>query len=193
MCAKVTGPFHGDDASGAFGKSVVHFGWKGLHVVRRWLVPANPKSSKQGDVRLTMGGTGQATRCAGATSLFTDDAKTCAPSSQTWTSYIVQYILKNIMTDATEYEAEYTAYAAHAAKATFDSDALLLELADFDISYKGTTHEYFAGLQLYMLARYGIAMKALKEGVFDRSPYDTALASWTATEVNELKVDLQNV
>lgn len=193
MCAKVTGPLHSDGASGQIGKSIVFFGWKGLNVVRKWLVPANPKTGAQGDVRLVLGGTGQATRCAGLTSLFYDDAKVCAPSSQTWTSYIVQYIIKNFMADATDYETEYTAYAAHAAKATFDSDALLLELADFDITYKSTTHEYFAGLQLYMLARYGIAMLALKEGVFDRSPYDTALASWTATEVNELKTDLTNV
>lgn len=191
--AKVTGPLFSLSASGQIGKAMVHFPWKGLSVVRQWLKPKNPENPDQGDVRLTLGGTGQATRCAGVTSPFRDDAKLCASEGQTWVSELVGYIINNMMVDATAFEAEYTAYAAHAQKAQFDTDAALLELADFDVPYKGTTHAYVAGLQLYMLARYGIAMRVAKEGVFNRVPYTVALASWTSGNVDSLKTDLTSV
>lgn len=191
--AKVTGPLFSLEARGKIADAMVHFPWKGLNVVRGWVKPANKKSEDQGDVRLVLGGLGRATRCAGATSPYRDDAKVCAGAGQTWVSELVGYVAKNFMVDATAFEAEYTAYAAHAQKTQFDTDALLLELADFDIDYKGTSHAFVAGLQLYMLARYGIAMRLLKEDVFDRVPYTVALAEWTSGNVDSLKTDLTSV
>ena len=199
MCAKVTGPLHSDDASGQIGKSVVHFGWKGLHVVRTWLVPKNLKSEYQGDVRIVFGGLGQSTRCVGmldsthTDSPFGADAKLCNPSNQTWVSYYVQYLTKTYMANATAYEAIYTAFEAHAQKAIFTAQAAILELADFDISYKATAHVFSKGMQLYMLAKYGIAMLALKEDVFNRAPYTTAIGSWVAGDPVLLKTDLLHV
>jgi hypothetical protein len=38
---KVTGPMQSISASGAFAKSMVFFGWKGINVVRQWLIPTN--------------------------------------------------------------------------------------------------------------------------------------------------------
>lgn len=45
--AKVKAPFFGLGASGQLGKSLVYFGWKGLDVVREYVVPSNPKTSGQ--------------------------------------------------------------------------------------------------------------------------------------------------
>ncbi len=45
--AKLKAPLLSLGASGAIGKSLVFFGWKGLDVVREYVVPANPKSSLQ--------------------------------------------------------------------------------------------------------------------------------------------------
>lgn len=191
--AKVTGPLFSISASGKIANAMVHFGWKGLNVVREWVVPANPKSGSQGDVRLVLGGLGRSTRCVEKTSLYQDDAKVCAPSDQTWVSYILQYMIDNYMTNATAYEVEYAEYAAHAAKAAFDTAGGTLNLTEFDLAYKSTSHAFVAGLQVYMLAKYGIAMKAAKEDVFDRSPFDTALASWIEAEVLELVTDVQAV
>lgn len=194
--AKVTGPLHSDGASGTLGKSIVFFGWKGLNVVRSWVVPKNLKSADQGDVRIVFGGLGQATRCIGiqdethTASPFALDARIATPAGQTFVSYLVQFCIKTYMADATAYEAIYTAFEAHGQKAIFTAQAAILELADFDVSYKGTAHIFSAGMQLYMLAKYGIAMLALKENVFNRAPYTTAIGSWAAGDPVLLKTDL---
>lgn len=194
--AKVTGPLYSISATGTIGKAMVHFVWKGISVVREWLKPSNPKLPDQGDVRIVFGGLGQLTRCVGLAddahtdSPFGADAKLCNPSGMTWVSYIVQFLQKTYMPDATAYEAIYTAFEAHAQKAIFTAQAALLELADFDVSYKGTAHVFSKGMQLYCLALYGIAMLALKEGVFNRAPYLTAIGSWAAGDPVLLKTDL---
>lgn len=180
-------------ASGSIGKAMVHFPWKGISVVREWLKPSNPQSADQGDVRLVLGGLGQSTRCVEATSLYREDAKLVAASGQTWVSALVKYIIANYMVDATAFEAEYTAFQAHAEKAAFIASAADLNLADFDVAYKGTAHTFSAGMQLYELAKYGIAKRNSVEGAFDRSPYDTAIANWTGTETGELEVDVTAV
>jgi len=197
--AKVTGPLYSMSASGTIGKAMVHFGWKGINVVREWLKPSNPQTADQGDVRIVFGGLGQSTRCIGLAdsthtdSLFGADAKLCAPSNMTFVSYLVQHMQKTYMPDATAFEAIYTAFEAHAQKAIFTAQAALLELADFDVSYKGTAHVFSKGMQLYCLALYGIGMLALKEGVFNREPYTTAIGSWAAGDPVLLKTDLLSV
>lgn len=191
--AKVTGPLFSLTASGKIGNAMVHFPWKGLNVVRQWLKPKNLESPDQGDVRIRLGGLGQATRCAGVTSLYRDDAKLSQDEGQTWVSSLVGYCFNNYMYEIADYEAIYTAFEAHAQKAVFTAQALLLELADFDVAYKGTAHVFSAGMQLYMLAKYGIAMRLAKEGVFNRAPYLTALINWAAGDPVLLKTDLLNV
>jgi len=45
--AKLKAPLMSLGASGALGKSIVYFPWKGLDVVREYVIPANPKSDDQ--------------------------------------------------------------------------------------------------------------------------------------------------
>ena len=45
--AKLKAPLLSLGASGAIGKSLVFFGWKGLDVVREYVVPSNPQSDDQ--------------------------------------------------------------------------------------------------------------------------------------------------
>ena len=45
--AKLKAPLMSLGASGALGKALVFFGWKGLDVVREFVTPANPKTSGQ--------------------------------------------------------------------------------------------------------------------------------------------------
>lgn len=49
--AKVNAPLFSFNASGKLAKSLVYFGWKGLDVVRSYVVPTNPKSDAQEDQR----------------------------------------------------------------------------------------------------------------------------------------------
>lgn len=45
--AKLKGPLFSLGAAGAIGKALVYFGWKGLNVVREYVIPSNPKTSAQ--------------------------------------------------------------------------------------------------------------------------------------------------
>jgi len=45
--SKVTAPFFGFKAKGQIGKSLVFFPWKGLNVVRTFVIPANPNTAGQ--------------------------------------------------------------------------------------------------------------------------------------------------
>ncbi|GAI64437.1 unnamed protein product [marine sediment metagenome] len=49
--AKLKAPLMSLGASGALGKALVFFGWKGLNVVREYVVPANPDTQLQQDHR----------------------------------------------------------------------------------------------------------------------------------------------
>ncbi len=49
--AKLKAPLLSFGASGAIGKAIVYFPWKGLDCVREYVVPANPKSDAQQDQR----------------------------------------------------------------------------------------------------------------------------------------------
>lgn len=49
--AKVKAPLFSFGASGKLAKSLVYFGWKGLNVVRSYVIPANPKSTAQNTQR----------------------------------------------------------------------------------------------------------------------------------------------
>ena len=49
--AKLKAPLMSLGASGAIGKTIVYFGWKGLDVAREYVVPANPKTDKQNTQR----------------------------------------------------------------------------------------------------------------------------------------------
>jgi len=192
--AKVTGPLFSLSASGKIGDAMVHFGWKGLNVVRGWVRPKNPEMPEQGDYRLKLGGLGMATRCAAATSLYRDDAILSQAAGQTWVSSFVGYMAQNVLKSVANLEAVYALYTAHSAtKAVWDAQAALLELALFDMPYKTTTAKFDNGFQLYCLAHYGIAMRAAKEGVFDRTPYTVALVDWAEANIIALRTDLTAV
>ena len=52
--AKLKAPLLSLGASGAVGKSLVFANWKGLDIVREYVIPANPKSTAQGIQRAYM-------------------------------------------------------------------------------------------------------------------------------------------
>jgi len=52
--AKLKAPLLSLGASGALGKAIVYMNWKGLDVVREYVIPANPKSTAQGIQRAYM-------------------------------------------------------------------------------------------------------------------------------------------
>jgi len=188
--AKVTAPLLSMDARNKIGDALVFIGWKGIKDVRMWLKPAQPKTKKQGDVRLILGGLGRACKPADTTKYYVYNAKQAAPAQQSWISRFVQYIRTTYMADATAFEAEVTEFEEHTAKAAFESAAAALGLTDFDIDYKGTTSVFSAGLQLYELAKYAIDVHKTNPDLFNKTPYTKDLADWTESDVATLKTDL---
>jgi len=189
--AKVTGPLYSMTASGKIADAMVFFGWKGIAVVRQWLVPANKKTEDQGDARLILGGLGRATKAAKATSLFRADALSAAGGVNTWGTAFVQYIRKNVLDTVDHYETDAAVFDAHLQKTVFNTGGTTLGLNDFDISYAGTEISFARGYMLYLLAKYAIAAHGVNPDLFDREPYTTALAEWDADDVGDFIADLQ--
>ena len=189
---KVTGPMQSISASGAFAKSMVFFGWKGLNVVRQWLIPTNKKSAPQGVRRVLIGGTGRAvgeilpnpghtTISSFAQMLIT---LKLIPGGQTKQSFMVQYILDHYLTNATAFAsmlAEMTALTT--LYSALGSIATTLGLVNFEVTYDGVA-AYDKALGLYLMAKTAIACG------FTVAPYTTALASWVAAEATLFGADL---
>ncbi len=184
--AKVSGPLFSLEARGKIADAIVFFPWKGLHVVRQWLKPANPKTANQGDMRLIIGALGRSCSVVGTANAFAAEVRLYMASGQTWVSAILKYMVLNIINDGTAWDALVTEYEAHTATAGFDSEAAALNLQQFDITYKGAADLAAPGAILYLLAKFATAWELLGTKGFQRTPYTTALASWTITEIQAM-------
>lgn len=190
--AKVTGPLMSMTASGKLADTLVFFSWKGIATVRQWLIPANPQSADQGDIRLVIGGIGRAAGKNAADSAYHDQMKDLdvIPAQQTKQSYIVQYIKDNFITGkgatmTASYVAVLAEVTGHTAYTAFASGADTLVLTDFDITY-ATIDPFEKELGLYLLAKAAIALS------FTGSPYTKTLADWTGAQIDKLVAHLQS-
>lgn len=181
-------------ASGKLGDAIVFFGWKGLNVVREWLIPVNKMSGAQGNQRTIFGGTG---RAAGeiypnpghtTVSAFAQQLIDLAlvPGGQTKQSFLVQYIIDhylNTTANFSTYRAELidsvTAYTA------FGAGATTLGLVDFSLDYD-TIATYDKALGLYLLA------KAAKALAFVGTPYGLNPSTYVQASVDSMISDFTN-
>jgi hypothetical protein len=164
--AKVDGPLMSLEARGKVADALVFFPWKGRHVVRQWLKPANPMKALQGYVRAALRAIGKEVSKIGCISkggavdskLYTGIvAKT--PAGLNWNAFHGQGLLSRFIVSAafatTAFLADVAAYSTHAAKTAWDSQALALGLVANTFGY-GYTVELTGGCQLYFgaLAAY---------------------------------------
>ena len=184
--AKVTGPLFSLGASGKIGDAIVFFPWKGKHVVRQWVIPANPKSEDQGTIRLILGALGRACSPINTTSAFATDVRLYLSEGETWISAIVKYMIDQVVNDGTAWDALVTEYEAHTATAAFDTEAAALSLAQLDISYKGCADLAAPGAILYLIAKFSTNYELLGTKGFQRAPYTTALASWVEADIQSM-------
>jgi len=183
--AKVTGPLMSISASGKIADSIVFFAWKGLNVVRQWIVPANKMSADQGNFRTMLGGTGKAVgkiSSAGeiAAQLVSGNM---IPGGQTKQSYIVKYILTNYLYNATVFASELALCTGHTAYTSFGGLATALTIVDFSLPYD-TIATYDKALGLYLIAKTGIALG------LTGTPWTTALTAWTTAHVYSMGKDM---
>jgi len=182
--AKVQGPLYSMSASGKIGDAIVFFGWKGLNVVREWLVPVNKKSADQGNQRTMLGGTGRAvgeiypnpghTTVSAIAQQLIDLA--LIPGGQTKQSYLVQYIMDHYLTSVANFTVYLSECTNHSAYASFGALANTLGVVAFSLPYD-TIGDYDKALGLYLIAKSAIAVG------FTGTPYTLALASWSAASV----------
>ena len=101
--AKVKGPLMSLEASGTVADTIT-FDKRGF--VRNRVIPANPKSATQGNVRQKLLAIQKALKSIGATVITA--VKTIAPTSYRWNSYLLQQV---IGAGSSEYDASVTAFA----------------------------------------------------------------------------------
>ena len=178
-------------ASGKLADTVVYFSWKGISVVRQWLIPANPQSADQGDIRLVIGGLGRAAGKCEPDSAFHDQLKALdlIPAQQTKQSYLVQYIKDTFLSGVgATLTANYATYLAAVTGATISADwgtgADTLELTEFDLDYASIA-PFDKRLGLYLLAKAAIALE------FTGAPYSIDITAWTGAQVDQLVAHLQ--
>lgn len=188
--AKVTGPLMSMTASGKLANTLVFFSWKGVATVRQWLIPANPQSDGQGDIRVVLGGLGRAVGKVGVDSAFHDKLKALdvIPAAQTKQSYLVQYIKDNYIagggaTMAGNYASILAELTGHSAYTAFGVGADDLGITEFDLDYASIA-PFEKGLGVYLLAKAAIALG------FTGSPYTKTLSAWTSAEVDKLVAHL---
>jgi len=181
--AKVTGPLFSISASGKIADAMVHFPWKGLSIVRKWLKPANPQSANQGNRRVMLGGLGRAPKYVQNGSAFKTYALAVEPGGQTWLSYFVKYIMTTYFTNVAGYDALCTELGAHAAKNDFRDRANDLGLAVYDLAYKDMDNVFMPNFQLYCLAKFACDMYLLNNTKFNAAPYTKALATWVNADI----------
>lgn len=186
---KLTGPHFSITALGKFGKVTVYSIWKGIQYARMLVTPANPKTSGQADVRLMLGGLGRAPKYVQSESNYWDYAKAVAPAGQSWISKFVQYMRDEVLKDVATFDAFQAEVVAHAAAADWLSEAVALGLIPFDYTGRTAANEFMERSMLYALAKYGVNQYNLDNIKFAVSPYTTALASWTLTEIQEMVAD----
>jgi len=188
--AKVTGPLMSMDARGKIGDALVFIGWKGVKDVRMWLKPGNPKSAKQGNIRLILGGLGRA--CGKVIAAAPYDVKLQAggtiPSSQSKQSYLVKYLKDAYVagTGATmtgNYASILAELTGHAVYTAWVDTADGAGFIDFDLVY-ATIDPFEKALGLYLLAKAAIALN------FTGSPYTKTLSTWTGTQIDKLVAHL---
>jgi len=186
--AKVTGPLFSMSASGKLGDAMVFFGWKGLNVVRQWVIPTNKMSDNQGDQRIYLGGCGRACGEVRPTSDFAQqliDLKLVV-APQTKQSYLVSYIINHYLGSTASYAAELAALTAHTAYADFGTAATGLGLVEFDLAYAAVA-PYDKALGLYLIA------KTAHDVGFIGTPYTTNITTWDATSVAAMVADFAAV
>jgi len=177
--AKVTGPLFSISASGKLGDAMVFFGWKGVNVVRGYVIPSNPQSTGQGDQRIIMGGTGRAVGEIKPSKAFAQQLidLNLIPGGQTKQSFLVKYIIDHYLMNATAYAAELAELTAHTRYDSFQAGADTLGLVEFDLDY-ATVVAYDKALGLYLIAKSAIALG------LTGTPYTTNITAWVTADVN---------
>jgi hypothetical protein len=185
--AKVNGPLYSMGASGKLGDAMVFFGWKGINVVRNYVIPTNKMSASQGNNRTVLGGTGRSVAEIKPAKAFAQQLIDLGliPGGQTKQSYLVKYIIDHYLFSVSAYTAQLSACTGHTRYDAFQAAADTLGVVAFGLDYD-TVPDYDKALGLYLIAKAAGALG------FTGTPYTLALASWVTASVDSMISDFTN-
>lgn len=171
---KVTGPLMSMSASGTIGNTIT-FDKRGF--VRQRVVPTNPQSEAQGNVRQMLLAVQKALTLLGASVILL--VKSVAPTSYRWNSFLLQQVLGP---SSAEFEASKTAYAALTApqRADWETAATTAGLVAQTIPY-ASDDAISPGLALFAVSR---ALFRLGVNVDDGEPGAANQVAWGAFYVS---------
>lgn len=154
--AKVSAPFLSLDASGTVASTLTASKWKGRNYMRLRIIPANPNTAGQQDVRSILGTLAKAAHAVLTSfvdsmhvgSAFFVAARDAAPSGQSWISFLQKTMYPLFAANVSTYTA-----LSGTIKGYYNSSALGIGLGDYT-DKAGVTHT--AGEQLYQLAYFAV-------------------------------------
>lgn len=143
---KVTGPLMSMSASGTIGNTIT-FDKRGF--VRQRVVPANPKSDAQGNVRQMLLAVQKALTLLGAAAIAA--VKTVAPVAYRWNSYLLSQVIGS---GSEAFEASRAAYLALGApdRANWEARAAALGITQQTVEY-ASDDPISPGLALFAVSR----------------------------------------
>ena len=169
--AKATAPLFSLGATGAFAKTLV-FDRRGY--VRKYVVPTNPKTSAQADIRIPFAGVAAVIKATGNTAKsdikgkLEDQGKT----AYRWNAEIIKLALEN---DYWEQKAATFNGLDSSAKSAWSPSAQSHGINPQAVEY-GTAPDFYPGLALFVVA------SALHEklGLGDQAPDASNYGTWAA-------------
>lgn len=132
------------DASGTIAKTLTASKWKGRNYIRQRVIPLNPQSPAQQEVRAGLASAGRANSFVETGSDVDVSAKANAPSDQSWAGYLASLQIERYAQSDTDYNN--VTYADE--KGYFDAGAATLGLQPITIPGE-TPVEIPAGLILW--------------------------------------------
>lgn len=159
--AKVTGPLLSFDASGSVGSTATFSKWKGRNYTRLRVIPKNPQSDSQAEVRTKMAGLGKLVKQIADPSTLRTQLLAVTPSDQSVPSYFIKIMAGSNFADFDRVVTAYELVGNATVKGYFDDEAEAIGLSNFELSY-GSYGDVSAGLQLWLAAdaafRLGLAI-----------------------------------
>jgi hypothetical protein len=195
--AKVDGPLFSLEARGKIADAMVFFPWKGRHVVRQWLKPTNPQSTKQGYIRAALKAIGKWVKQIenlndgdSEDSVVYQACTSSAAAGLNWNAWIAQGFLNALQSGGALVTASFTdlieVYSSLNTTdiAAYASEASNLGMVDFAFGY-GYTTNIPAGLQLFFGAH-----AVFSQSIIGAAPYNTDPDNWVLADITDFAEDM---
>lgn len=184
--AKVVMPLLSAEASGKIANTMVFFYWKGLNVVRRWVVPGNPRSIGMKLIRTRLAAMGKnlaAITTASPAGAIVAAIKAVAPANMIWNAHFVAQTVDHVKTNA-YWTALVTAFEANVTALTqFEAYAGSLGMANIvpGVAFNETVSP---GLQLHLGA-----YAAHRLGLCVTTDYSAYPTNWDTMHITSFAQD----